>query len=203
MSDLKSTILNAGWLLSDRIVRLALNLVAGILIARSLGPEDFGLLSYGQALFFLIMPLATIGLPEIVVRELSRRTEAEQESERQEIVASALAIRALGALTSTFVMIVLAFVAAPDDAVAKIVIILYGFSIAPLSLDVFESALQSKGLFKVVSLTRTVNSVVFATIRIASVFLHSHGLPPSIFWKFWYLEQRIWSSPGSITSCRR
>ena len=171
MTDLKSTIINAGWLLSDRIVRLSLNLVAGILIARALGPESFGLLSYGQALIFLVTPLATLGLPEIIVRELSRRTAVEQESERQEIIASALAIRASAAVASAGIMTMLAFVAEPDDIIAKTVIILYGLSIAPQSLDVFESALQSKGLFKIVSLARSMNSITFAVVRIASAYM--------------------------------
>jgi polysaccharide transporter, PST family len=173
MPDLKSTIFNAGWLVSDRIIRLVLNFIAGILIARALGPEDFGMLSYGQALIFLFTPIATVGLPEIIVRELSRRTGSEQAGEKQEIISSALAVRLISALFTIALMAAMALVVKNDSPTAMIIIIFYSFSIAPQSLDIIESALQSEGMFKLVSVARSINSVVFAIIRIASVFLHA------------------------------
>jgi len=171
MANLKSTIVNAVWLASDRVARLVLNFIAGILITRALGPTDYGLLSYGQALIFLITPIATVGLPEIVVRELSRRSADSDPGESLEIVANALAVRAASGLLSIIIMVVLAFVAEPDNITAKLVIIAYSFSIAPQALDVIESGMQAKGLFRIVSLARTVNSLAFAAIKIASAFL--------------------------------
>lgn len=173
MTNLRSTIVNAGWLVSDRIVRLALNFIAGVLIARALGPTEFGLLNYGQALIFLVTPLATVGLPEIIVRELSQRKALESLDERQTIVASAMAIRAVSAILAITVMYILAAVSSPDDIVAKLVIIAYSLSILPQGLDVIESALQAQGHFKVVSIARTINSTIFAIIRIFSVFLYA------------------------------
>lgn len=166
MTDWRSTLSNAGWLISDRVIRLALNFVTGILIARELGPSEFGLLNYGQALIFLVTPLATAGLPEIVVRELSRSSTINSVSEQQSVIANALAIRAVSAILAIAVMFGLAFFASSNDLTAKFIIILYSLSIAPQALDVIDSALQAKGLFKIASIARTLISLLFSTIKI-------------------------------------
>jgi PST family polysaccharide transporter len=171
MINWRSTLRNAGWLISDRVVRLVLNFIAGITIARALGPADFGLLNYGQALIFLVTPLATAGLPEIVVRELSRGTARESLSERQRIVANAMVIRAISAVAAIVVMSIIAFVTSPDDLTAKLVIIAYSLAMAPQTFDVIESALQAEGSFKSISIARTANSIIFAIIKIvAAIF---------------------------------
>ena len=58
------------WRLKERILSALLNFVAGILIARHLGAEGFGILHFGIALVGMLMPFASLGLKGIVVREL-------------------------------------------------------------------------------------------------------------------------------------
>ena len=43
---------NTSWLLGERVLRMAVSLFVGIYVARYLGPERFGLLSY--ALSFVL-----------------------------------------------------------------------------------------------------------------------------------------------------
>jgi polysaccharide transporter, PST family len=63
---------NISWLFSDRILRLGGGLLINIWIARYLGPEQFGLLSYATAFVALFTAFATLGLDSIVVRDLVR-----------------------------------------------------------------------------------------------------------------------------------
>ncbi len=51
----------------------------GVWIARYLGPERFGLLSYAQSFVSLFSAFATLGLDGIVVRELVKHPEKEGE----------------------------------------------------------------------------------------------------------------------------
>lgn len=67
---------NIGWQLADSLVRMGLGLLLGIWLARYLGPEQFGLLSYALAFVALFAPLAMPGLDDIVVRNLVREPEA-------------------------------------------------------------------------------------------------------------------------------
>ena len=64
---------NTGWLLGDRIFRIAVGLLVGIWVARYLGAEQFGLIAYATAIVTLVTPLASLGLDNIVVRDLVRR----------------------------------------------------------------------------------------------------------------------------------
>ncbi len=63
---------NTGWLLGERFLRLTVNLLVGIYVARYLGPERFGSLSYAQSLVGLLGIIALLGLDNIVVLELVR-----------------------------------------------------------------------------------------------------------------------------------
>jgi O-antigen/teichoic acid export membrane protein len=70
---------NTSWLFGEKILRMIVGLFVGIWVARYLGPEQFGLLSYAQSFVGLFTAIATLGLDGIVVRELvkdpSRRDE--------------------------------------------------------------------------------------------------------------------------------
>ena len=66
---------NTSWLLGERVLRMAFSLFVGIYVARYLGPERFGLLSYALSFVWLFSALASFGLEDILVRELVRRPE--------------------------------------------------------------------------------------------------------------------------------
>jgi len=56
---------NALWLFLDKILRLGVGLVVGVLVARYLGPELFGKWNYAIAFISLISAFATLGLDQI------------------------------------------------------------------------------------------------------------------------------------------
>lgn len=68
---------NSGWLISDRFLRLVVGLFVTALVARYLGPQRFGLLSYAVAFASLFGVIAGLGLENIVIRELVRRPDDE------------------------------------------------------------------------------------------------------------------------------
>ena len=49
---------NTSWLLGERVLRMVVSLFVGIYVARYLGPERFGLLSYSLSFVFLFSSLA-------------------------------------------------------------------------------------------------------------------------------------------------
>lgn len=63
---------NIGWQVGDSLLRMGVGLLLGIWVARYLGPEQFGLLSYALAFAAIFAPLAMLGLDDIVVRNLVR-----------------------------------------------------------------------------------------------------------------------------------
>ena len=69
---------NTLWLLGERILRMAILLFVGIYVARYLGPERFGLLSYALSFVLLFSSLASFGLDDILVRELVKLPDQRQ-----------------------------------------------------------------------------------------------------------------------------
>jgi PST family polysaccharide transporter len=82
---------NSGWLVADRIVRLGVGLFVGVWIARYLGPQQYGLWNFAIAFAALFGAFATLGLDNIVVRELVRRPDR-----KNAILGSAFALKVGG-----------------------------------------------------------------------------------------------------------
>ena len=79
LSSLTSTLKHTGfqryfkntfWLFVEKFLRLLSGLVVGVLVARYLGPEDFGLLNYAMSFVSLFLAFSALGLDNIVVKRL-------------------------------------------------------------------------------------------------------------------------------------
>ena len=66
---------NTSWLLGEKILRMVVALFVGIYVARYLGPEHYGLLSYALSFVWLFSSLASFGIDDILIRELVRSPE--------------------------------------------------------------------------------------------------------------------------------
>lgn len=101
---------NIGWQLADNLVRMGLGLLLGIWVARYLGPEQFGLLSYALAFVALFAPLAMPGLDDIVVRNLVREPAA-----RNVLLGSTFLLKLLGGAASVLASIAVIVWMRPED----------------------------------------------------------------------------------------
>lgn len=107
---LQNVVGNTGWQFGDHLVRMTVGLVVGIWLARYLGPEQFGLFSYALALVGLFAALGSLGLDDIMVREIVRRPEA-----RNEILGTSLLLRLFGGAVSLLAALGTVMVLRPDD----------------------------------------------------------------------------------------
>src|SRR5579862_3680867 len=73
-TGLRESLSNIGWLSGDRIIRMFGALLVGTLVARYLGPNQFGLLNYGIALYGLFNIISNLGLDALIVRDISLDT---------------------------------------------------------------------------------------------------------------------------------
>jgi O-antigen/teichoic acid export membrane protein len=68
----KSILLNASQVTAARILATFLRVIYIVFLARQLGPELYGLLVYGLSWYMALLPLASLGLDAIIVREAGR-----------------------------------------------------------------------------------------------------------------------------------
>ena len=77
--ELQKVIANTGWLFADKIIQIIINLFVGVWVARYLGPELRGILTYADSFVSLFVPLSALGLGTILIREIVREPEAKGE----------------------------------------------------------------------------------------------------------------------------
>lgn len=133
---------NAIWLFLDKILRLGVGLVVGVLVARYLGPELFGKWNYAIAFISLVSALATLGLDQIVVKHLLDKTE-----EENVLLGTAFYLRLIGSFLSTLIVIFY-FLFFKNDTLLLLVAVLTVLNLWFQSFDVIDlknqSVLQSR-----------------------------------------------------------
>lgn len=71
---------NTLWMMSERVLRLGINLFVSVWVARYLGPEHFGSLSFSLSFVLLFSPIAWMGLNQVVVHDLVKSPGCTQET---------------------------------------------------------------------------------------------------------------------------
>ena len=133
---------NTSWLLGERILRMAISLFVGIYVARYLGPERFGLLSYALSFVWLFSSLASFGLDDILVRELVQRPE-----QRNNLLGTVFWLKVCGtAVMGIAIAAVLQFMEEDQRTSWMIVIIAFGFLFQATNVIefYFQAQVQSK-----------------------------------------------------------
>lgn len=134
---------NTGWLFSDRVLRMGVGLIVGVWLARYLGPEQFGLLSFAMAFVALFGAVASLGLQGIVVRDIVR-----DPTQAPEILGTGFVLQLLGGLAAFVLATVAIAYLRPDDAMARLMVAILGGALVFRALDGvrywFESQVQSK-----------------------------------------------------------
>lgn len=74
----KKVFANLFWAMTGKIVNMAGALLVGILVARYLGPSQYGLMNYVISYVTLFTIISNFGLDNIEIRELSRTPERKE-----------------------------------------------------------------------------------------------------------------------------
>lgn len=141
--NLQKILGNTGWLFGDKILRMGMGLLVGVWVARYLGPEQFGLFNYATAIVALFTAVATLGLNNIVVRDLVKHPE-----DANATLGTACLLQLIGGILATGTAVVAVSVMRPDDATAKLMVAIVGSAMVFKASDVirywFEARVQSK-----------------------------------------------------------
>jgi polysaccharide transporter, PST family len=160
-------IVNTSWLVGDRLLRMALGLFIGVWVARYLGPEQFGLLNYSMAFVALFFPLASLGLEEIVIREITNKP-----ADKDELLGSAFGLKLIGGCLSLLIATMIVFLYRSDSSSWIIVSILAGSYIFQ-SFDVIILWFNAQTQSKYAVLAGSVAFFVTTLVKILLIQLHA------------------------------
>ncbi len=163
--------MNTGWQIFEKIVRLCLALISGILIARYLQPEQYGVYNYALAFISFFVAVSNLGSNQIVVKDLVQEPE-----HRQEIVSTAIALRlfsgiSLAALASGISLVFI------EDKTVQILIIIFSLQMIFRASEAIEFFFQSIMEFKWIACARNLAAsvatvlIVLAIIKDQSIFV--------------------------------
>ena len=159
-SNFRKYFANTSWLLGERILRMGVSLFVGIYVARYLGPERFGLLSYANSFVGIFVALATLGLDEVVVRELVKTPE-----QREKILGTSFLLKLVGTLLM-WAAILVAIPLTENDLQTNILIIIIAFGVFFQAFNVIDLSFQAEVKSKYVVHAQFIQLIVSSTIKI-------------------------------------
>lgn len=134
-----SSIFNSGWLVLDKFVRLIIGVLVNIYLARKMGAEYYGEVSYAIAFVAFFDAINLLGLNQIVVRELSQF-----EDNKKFILNVTVSLRLISAFLSFFLSIFFAFSLGKNFLAIAIVSCGLIFSLGNVCDLFFQSEIKSK-----------------------------------------------------------
>jgi len=157
---------NALWLVTEKIIVMAIVLVVSIFVARHLAPEQFGLLNYLLAVIALMTPLSSLGLNAIVTRELVNKPE-----KSLSIMSTVTIMRLLGSLVAAVLLTLCVYFGVfprlQDTFLSVVLLASVNVLVAFYVIDYwFQAKVQSKYVVKV----RLFSIVIISSVKLMLVY---------------------------------
>lgn len=185
---LQNVVTNTGWQFADHILRMGVGLIVGIWVARFLGPEQFGLLSYALAFVALFSAFASLGLDDLIVREVVC-----EPAGRDETLGSAFLLRLIGGGITFLAAVGSIFLMRPGDGLSHVMVAIIAAGAIFQAFNViefwFHSQLQARyavfarnasfllcALVKIALILSAAPLIAFAWVALVEVIIGSAGL---------------------------
>jgi O-antigen/teichoic acid export membrane protein len=164
----KRVITNVLWSILGKIVNMLGALFVGILVARYLGPAQYGLMNYVISYVALFTVIATFGMSNIEVRELSNAPD-----EKDKILGTCFCIR-LFFSTVAYIILMLSLLIYKTDKFTTIMILLYGVTLYTtccfeLVRNYFTSIIKNEYVVK----SEIARTLVGACVKIILLYFHA------------------------------
>lgn len=192
---------NLGWQTADRVLKVGLGLVVAIALARHLGPEGFGQYSLVLAFVASFSGLATLGLPQMVVRTLVRAGEGpDSRAARGEIQGTAAGLLLAGAATAWLLALGAAAWVRPDDAVTLFGVAVVGATLLLQFTTVVRWGFEAQVAVRPVVMVESAIAVAGAVLKLGLV---AAGASLQAF--FWVLlaEAAVLAAALALVQVRR
>ena len=163
----EKVIRNVVWAVTGKVVTLLGGLLVGIFVARYLGPEQYGLMSYVMSYVSLFQVLALFGMDNIEIRE-----ESKTPREKDKIIGTAFGLKLVFAVV-TMGLIALTAWLFETDSFTKWMIILYSTSMIMNSFGVIRNYFTSLVWNEYIVKTEITRTLIGAGIKVVLLLLHA------------------------------
>lgn len=163
---------NASWIIISKILQSILGLVITMLIARYLGPQNFGVISYATSLVGFVSPLVFLGLNNVLVQEITKNPDKEGV-----IIGTSILLSIISALFCMLGVIIFTFFVNAGETETIIVSSLYSLILIFQVLDLIQYWFQAKLLSKYSSIISLVAYIIVSGYKVILLIFQK-----SIYW---------------------
>lgn len=165
---LQSILGNTGWLFADKILRMGVGLLVGVWVARYLGPEQFGTYNYALAFVALFSAFATLGLDNIVVRDIVHNP-----SIKDEILGTAFALKLFGGVFTLLLTVGTISFLRPDDSLTIWLVGIIAAGAIFQAFDTIDIWFQSQVLSKYTVYAKNFAFLIITFVKIVLILLNA------------------------------
>ena len=140
---------------------MSVGLFVGVWIARYLGPEQFGILSYAQAFVALFSALATLGLDSIVIRDIVREPQY-----KDMLLGTAFILKLSGGIIAISIAFCSVLLTNPDDVQLQLMVMIISSSIIFQSFNTIDFWFRAEMLSKYTAYSNILGLIIISLIKI-------------------------------------
>ena len=146
--------INLSWLVFDKLFRATLNLLLTILLARILGPEKYGILSYLLAFIFLFTAISSLGINPLVTNKVIKKPK-----NFSGIILNSYYLRIISSIISYIIFLILIYFLSNKNLYYEYAIII-GFIIVFRCGEILFSYFEAKSLSKFIVLSQSIGLII-------------------------------------------
>jgi O-antigen/teichoic acid export membrane protein len=158
---------NASWLLVEKGFSLFVGLVVGIYVARYLQPESFGLLNYAISFVGIFSAFSTLGLEQIIVRQLAKKTQ-----EPGELLGTGFVLKLTGSVVLIVLMLAAVIFMGHTPFTNTLILIIAAAEIFK-GFEVVSYFFQAQTLSKYVVQTQLLINFMMSMLKVVLVFIQA------------------------------
>ncbi len=155
------TVRNASWLIGGRIVHVILSFVIGLLSARYLGPNNYGLINYAAAYGTFFTSFCTLGINSLIIKNFIDKPDEEGEA-----IGTTLVLRLISSFLSLITIVGIVRLVDGNEPVTLAVVALYCLSLIFHVFDTFNYWFQAKLLSKYYAIATLVSYLIASAYRV-------------------------------------
>ena len=158
---------NTSWVFGEKILQIFASLFVGVWVARYLGPENLGILSYAQSFVGILLAFSTLGLDSILVRELVKNP-----SDKNRLLGTAFGLQTLGSVI-LIILLITGIGFTNNDRFTDKIIILLGTATFFQSFTVISKYFQSIVHSKTVVSASVISLVISSALKVVLILLNA------------------------------
>jgi len=162
---------NTSWLMGEKIITMGVGFLVTVLVARYLGPEQYGILAYALSLTALFATAGHMGLGGLVVREIVKKPEA-----RPETLGTSMGLKFFGFALGFILLIAYALLFEEQQGLEFWALVIVGTSLLFRPFTVIDFWFQSQVQSKYTAISNLTSLLLTAGIKVLLVVLGANLL---------------------------